>query len=215
MSLSKEEKRNLKKGYRDALKNEVTELCVISESLRPDNLVSKLISEFQKIKLNPLVSCIDESKHEYVVAQRANSEHYVHIAIRQADHELISLLEPLEQLTDTDLDSLHGFGVAILTSQARLSEVNDLLLTATLRVFGRLFQGHYANSHSIMDDWLAWSLDYSGPTMAEVTRLYDDECPDFKSVLKAHQDLVYKKPWWKLRKPRKPQTKQIYTNIVE
>ncbi len=53
MSLSREEKRNLKKGYRDALKNEVTELCVISESLRPDNLVSKLISEFQKIKLNP------------------------------------------------------------------------------------------------------------------------------------------------------------------
>jgi hypothetical protein len=95
---------------------------------------------------------------------------------------------------------LHGLSAAVLSSQAQLSEVNDLLLSATIRVFGRLFHGYFANAEAILDDWLSWSQDYIWPTMAEVSRVYDAESPDFGAVLRSNPDLVFKKPWWKLGK---------------
>lgn len=200
MSLSKEEKRKLKKGYKDALKNQVVDVCVISDSLIPDDLDSKLLSEFRAIKLDPAVSQIEGSQHEFLVSQRTNPENTVHIAVRRVDQELIDLLSQREKLMDGDVHSLHGFGAAVLSSQTQLSEVNDLLLSATVRVLGRLFHGYLANAEAIMDDWLSWSLDYMGPTMAEVSRVYDAESPNFEAVLRSNPDLVYNKPWWKLGK---------------
>lgn len=200
MSLSKEEKRKLKKGYKDALKHQVVDVCVISESLTPDDLDSRLLREFRAIKLDPVVAKLEGAKHEFLVSQRTNPENRVHIAVRRVDDELIDLLSQREKLMDADVHSLQGLGAAVLSSQAQLSEVNDLLLSATVRVFGRLFHGYFANADAIMDDWLSWSLDYMGPTMAEVSRVYDAESPNFEIVLRNNPDLIYQKPWWKLGK---------------
>lgn len=196
MSLSKEEKRKLKKGYKNALKNQVVEVCVISDLLTAEDLESKLLKEFRAIKLNPLVSRVAGEGDEFVVSQRTDGKKHVRIAVRRVDEELIGLLSQREKLMDADVRSLYGFGVAVLSSQVRLSEVNDLLLSATVRVFGRLFHGYFVNAGAVMDDWLSWSLDYMGPSMAEVSRVYDAESPDFGAVLRSNPDLVYKKRWW-------------------
>ncbi|MGJ8656269.1 MAG: hypothetical protein ACSHX6_07450 [Akkermansiaceae bacterium] len=200
MSLSKDEKRKLKKGYKDALKNQVVDVCVISDSLTPDKLDSRLLNEYRAIKLDPAVSQVEGAQHEFLVSQRTNAENHVHIAVRRVDEDLIDLLLQREKLMDADVRDLHGLGVAVLSSQAQLSEVNDLLLSATVRVFGRLFHGHFANADAVMDDWLSWSLDYMGPTMAEVSRVYDAESPNFETVLRNNPDLIYKKPWWRVGK---------------
>jgi hypothetical protein len=200
MSLSKEEKRKLKKGYKDALKNQIVDVCIISDALVPKDLESKLLNEFRAIKFDPDVSRIAGTQGEIVVSQRSNAENKVYIMIRSVDEELIELLSKREKLMDADVSSLHGLSAAVLSSQAQLSEVNDLLLSATIRVFGRLFHGYFANAEAILDDWLSWSQDYIWPTMAEVSRVYDAESPDFGAVLRSNPDLVFKKPWWKLGK---------------
>ncbi len=56
---------------------------------------------------------------------------------------------------EADVASLYGFGAAVLSSQSHLSEENDLLLSASVRVFGRMFQGYFANAEAVMDDWLS------------------------------------------------------------
>lgn len=170
-----------------------------------DNLAVNSLSEILSKGLNANgvdanVSFDPSPGPTWRVANPGDSVQHVELALVELTHAEVEQISAFEMLTEHPPRIAEGMSVLELKCKVALSPVHDLLFTAVLKVLGPRLNGllvHF-ESRVLMDDWVSWSLDYMGPKITDVRRVYDENCPNFADVLKANAQLVFKKPWWKL-----------------
>ncbi|WP_158230969.1 hypothetical protein [Rhodopirellula bahusiensis] len=127
---------------------------------------------------------IDATSHSFGVPD-ADWKSAVVIGYTDLTHEIVRQAEFYDWLLD-DVERLQ-LGLPTITFRAKvnLDPVVDFLHQTMLRVLGRLTHGILISGtgRAVIDDWLAWSLDYDDPDMFNVNRVYDESQPDFHALL--------------------------------
>ncbi len=200
--ISRDRKKERKRQNKERVDATPAMALIVSEAISPVLVENDLVERFRQIGVDPSLTRDSTDKGLYIVHQPSNREHQVSIKLGEMDDDLMQDIPSLEILMVSPIESIRGKPLAAISSQVNLSPVNDLLYMATIRAMGPISKGVMinANGETVMDDWLSWSFDYMGKTMADVQQASNNGSPDYRVVLQENPDLVYRKTWWKFWK---------------
>lgn len=190
---SKARKKELKKKFKEQVKNHELEVYVIARDISDDLILNKLVPQMNSFEFNAILS--KTSPTSYVIYQPTIPANRTTIRLGTVDEDLMAQISTCEQMTDQPIGDLVGYHYALVSAKVNKSDVNDLLHMATLRALGPLTKGIavFTETCCVLDDWVIWSSDYGG-TMANVIKMGVDAPLNYAYILQENPDLVYKKP---------------------
>jgi hypothetical protein len=205
--LSREERKRLRRAAEESIRQQDVFVTVISPRATTDAAGPALVvAEAAKVGVCLGHLRIDDSTYAFGVPGELDTLHVV-VGYGVVDEDFLSLTKLPERLDSDQHRFAIGTPAITLRGKVRLDQAIDFVGMTVLRVLGRLTHGVLTDdsSHSINDDWLCWSLDYMDPDMFNVTRIYDDPSPDYRSLAKRFPQLRAsceanagkRRPWWR------------------
>lgn len=195
---SKQRKRELKQQYRESQRTAVSRALVAAESVSLQMLQKHLQDRFRSLRIALETHFPEQEDGPVLVRQGLNPQNQIQVSLVQVSEMDLDSARSFEILMQSPLESLLGSPAFAVTGQRSVSSVIDLIFAATIRALGPITKGVLLDydGEIVADEWLAWSWDYVGPTMAEVPRRSGAETPDYSGILAAHPDLVFSPRWW-------------------
>ena len=189
--LSKEERKRLRREAEQSERTEEYFSHIVSNTATqtqasPKSIVEQAAAVGVALEHRP----IDDTTHAFGIPGEDN-QFVTAIGYTELSPDLVAQAEYYDWLVDDVGQMQIGLPTITLRARVRLDPVVDFMHMTMLRVLGRLTHGMLISetSRNVVDDWLAWSLDYCDPDMFNVTRVYDEPPPDFRPLIERFPSL--------------------------
>lgn len=203
MALNKADKKHLRRQAEDAAKAVVFRSFILSDHNDTLCWPKDLLRAINRNGVQVHCAAVADTPGAYRLSHPSNHAESVQAKMLRLSMSDIEALDDYDMLVDQSFSVREGETIIELSACIRQSPVIDLIWTTIIKALGPLTKGVlvHCNNQVVMGDWLAWSLDYMGDSIAAVSRVYNDDCPDFGALLREHPTLVYKRRWWSFRQP--------------
>ncbi|PHS10652.1 MAG: hypothetical protein COA78_10850 [Blastopirellula sp.] len=202
MRLTKAQKKELRRKAEDDAVNKVYRSFVVPVSMDPMGFAEILKKGLRGNGIDPSIVLTEGTTSSWIVSNPDDNDQFIRVSITSLSASDADEISEFDMIVEGQVNIAPCITVIEIKGQLAKSPVHDLLFTSIIKTLGPRTRGLLVqmDGMSVIDDWLAWSLDYMGPSVSDVIRVYDDDCPDFAAVLNDNPGLKYIRPWWKLWK---------------
>ncbi len=133
---------------------------------------------------------IDAISHAFGIPGQAN-DLVVVIGYSDVTADILAQAEGYESLLEEPERLAIGLPMITVRAKIQFDPAVDFLHQTMLRMLGRITHGVLISgpSQMVLDDWLAWSLDYMEPNMFDLTRVYEDPPTNFQTIAERFPEL--------------------------